>query len=597
MSTFISEPGTRLGGRYRLEDRVNGSGGWLAWKAIDETLARPVAVLTFAPGFPRVGEVVTAARAASRLTDARLAQVFDVEDTWDQAAYVVMEWVASDSLDDLLTDGPLDPGRAAEIIAEGAEAMASAHAAGLAHLCLNPGSLRWSPVGGVKIAGVGIDAALAGITANDPVVADTRGLGRLLYAALTAHWPGPDWPGLPPAPEVDGHPRAPHQVRAGIPAALDDIACQALFQQDGRRGGAPLTTPGLLADALAEVMPAPMLPPPAAIPGGRGSRGNRSGRRAARDAGFQHGADTRYDAGFRQDLDPGYDADFRRGPDTAYDSDFQRGLDSAYGQGYGSDGGYGSGPGQHGDGDGTAAGPGGGYWDHGAGGPGRPFAPPGHGRPSLGNGAKVLIGAVAVLVVAVVAVLALRGLGNGGSAAAGSGGHHPATSAPPKTSKVGVLTPASAHGFDAYSSPAQDSGNENDNMAASAIDGNPKTSWQTQYYFGDPAFGGLKPGTGLILDMRSPVRLASVQVQFGSVPGANVRIEVGNSNVRAPATLSNFTTVASASDVSGSYTFQAHSSATGRYVLVWFTKLPPRTAGSQKQYQAEIFNIVVRGSH
>ena len=33
--------------------------------AIDETLARPVAVLTFAPGFPRLREVVTAARAAS----------------------------------------------------------------------------------------------------------------------------------------------------------------------------------------------------------------------------------------------------------------------------------------------------------------------------------------------------------------------------------------------------------------------------------------------------------------------------------------------------------------------------------------------------
>ncbi|HEY7879941.1 MAG TPA: AMP-binding protein, partial [Streptosporangiaceae bacterium] len=71
MSTFISEPGTRLGGRYRLEDRVSDASGWAAWKAIDEILARPVAVLTFAPGFPRISEVLTAARAASRLTDAR----------------------------------------------------------------------------------------------------------------------------------------------------------------------------------------------------------------------------------------------------------------------------------------------------------------------------------------------------------------------------------------------------------------------------------------------------------------------------------------------------------------------------------------------
>src|SRR5262249_35509340 len=137
MSTFISEPGTRLGGRYRLEDRVSATGGWSGWKGIDERLARPGGVLTVAPGVPRRREVVTAARAASRLTDARLAQVFDVEENWDQA-YVVMEWVAGDSLQDMLADGPLDPGQSAEIIAEGAEALASAHAAGVAHLCLTP---------------------------------------------------------------------------------------------------------------------------------------------------------------------------------------------------------------------------------------------------------------------------------------------------------------------------------------------------------------------------------------------------------------------------------------------------------------------------
>ena len=89
----MSEPGTRLGGRYRLEDRIAAGSGWAAWKAIDETLARAVTVFTFAQGFPRITEVVTAARAASGLTDPRLAQVFDVEDAWDRA-YIVMEWAA-----------------------------------------------------------------------------------------------------------------------------------------------------------------------------------------------------------------------------------------------------------------------------------------------------------------------------------------------------------------------------------------------------------------------------------------------------------------------------------------------------------------------
>jgi serine/threonine protein kinase len=258
VSTFTSEPGTRLGGRYRLEDRVAAAAGWAAWKAIDETLARAVTVLTFAPGFPSLREVVTAARAASRLNDPRFAQVFDVEDDWDHA-YIVTEWAGGDSLDDMLAAGPLDAARGARIVAEAAEAMSAAHAAGLAHLCLAPDSLRWTPGGGVKITGLGINAALTGASAEDPALADTRRLGMLLYAALTGHWPGPDCPTLPPAPLADGLPCSPRQVRAGVPAALDEITSQTLMLA-GPDGGFPLTTPGQLAGALLAAIPPVPIP-------------------------------------------------------------------------------------------------------------------------------------------------------------------------------------------------------------------------------------------------------------------------------------------------------------------------------------------------
>src|SRR6516164_1979602 len=182
MSTFTSEPGTRLAGRYRLVDQVAAGSGWTMWKAMDETLARPVSVLTFAPGFPRIPQVVTAARAASRLTDPRLAQVFDVEDGGGQA-YVVLEWVGGETLTDLLADGPLDPCRACALMADAARALAGAHAAGQAHLRLAPDALRWTRSSGVKITGLGIDAALAdsGLSETaDPAVTDTRDLAALL---------------------------------------------------------------------------------------------------------------------------------------------------------------------------------------------------------------------------------------------------------------------------------------------------------------------------------------------------------------------------------------------------------------------------------
>jgi putative peptide zinc metalloprotease protein len=157
----------------------------------------------------------------------------------------------------------------------------------------------------------------------------------------------------------------------------------------------------------------------------------------------------------------------------------------------------------------------------------------------------------------------------------------------------GVLEPVRAAGFDVLESPEQDPGNEDSVTAPQAIDGHPATAWRTQYYLGSPVFGGLKKGSGLILDMGRPVRISAVTVTFGPVPGADVSIEVGNRDTLSAATLATFRTVARARHVGGTHTFRAARAARGRYVLIWFTKLPPAGTG---QYAAEIFNIVVRGS-
>src|ERR1700753_2322551 len=195
MSTYTSEPGTRLAGRYRLGDQVNNGAGWAYWKATDEKPGPSGSVLAFAARVPRVTEAVTAARSASRLNDPRFAQVFDVEDA-DDGAYVVLEWVAGESLLDMLSEGPLERPPAASLMVEAAQAIAMAHDTGLAHLRLDPACLHWTARGGVKIAGLGIDAALAGPAltapagdAEDPQLTDTRDLARLLYAALTGYWP------------------------------------------------------------------------------------------------------------------------------------------------------------------------------------------------------------------------------------------------------------------------------------------------------------------------------------------------------------------------------------------------------------------------
>jgi eukaryotic-like serine/threonine-protein kinase len=602
MTTYMSEPGTRLGGRYRLEDRIAAGSGWAAWKAIDETLARAVTVFTFAQGFPRIAEVVTAARAASRLTDPRLAQVFDVEDAWDRA-YIVMEWAAGETLDDLLSSGPLEPNRGARMIAEAAAALASAHAAGVAHMCLSPGSVRWSPTGEVKVVGLGIDAALAGLTSEDPVLTDTTGLGKLLYAALTGCWPGNDCPSLPPAPVADGEPRSPRQVAAGIPMIFSDLACRAL-QLSSREGSPAITTPGEFSKALfAAIPPAPVpsAPPPPVY------RSNPSdfavdpdddpywpGRKRNRDADVGTAA-----GGWR---------DYDRGPSTGWPGD-DRYAATDYGRGPA--GGYGGQPprdgtAMYGNGDYAAADPyaaGAGAYANGQADLGRPGErAPGHrsnygkrgprSLPLIGSTkipVRILAAAGALVLVAVVATVTFWP-SSGPKPLTGS--HASSGPTTPVTSSVTALQPVKATGFDPLN--LADQNNENSQYAANAIDKSSRSFWASQWYKSSE-FGGLKTGAGLLIEMAKPVTFRSVVVTFGTVPpGSDVKLLVGNSDERSQANLSSMTTVASANGASGKVTFRVTSSVKGRFLVIWFTKLPPKS-GSGQWYMAQVFNVVVHG--
>jgi hypothetical protein len=525
MSTYTSEPGTRLAGRYRLEDQVDAGGGWALWKAIDEILARAVTVLMFAENFPRVREAVTAARAASRLNDSRLSQVFDVDDSGERA-YIVMEWVAGESLADMLSDGPLDPAWAAALVAEAAQAISVAHAAGLAHLKLVPGSLRWTSGGGAKITGLGMDAAIAGAGtdedgAEDPAVVDTRHLAWLMYAAVTGYWPGPQDTGLPPAPADDGSVCTPRQVSAGVPATVDSIITQAMFGRQARNGDT-ISTPLEFADALAEVA-APAVPTP--VP-------------------FDEVEQTTWNA------DAGHTARYNSPPADAPPWSV---------------------PGSAGARGGNA----------GRGGANRS----GRSRRRSSGAAKVLISAIIVVVLVAVAAVAwaFSHSSTGSSNTRASGGNGSASkSASPSTASNVVLKAVSATAAD------------NPGDAAAAIDGSTSTDWHSQFYVGNPVFGGYpKKGTGLILDMGTQVKLSQIQVQFGPTGGGSVQVGIGNSD--NPASNSGFTTVASSSGAQATTNFSVSSSAKGRYVLLWFTSLPP-LPGNANEYEAQVYNVVVRGS-
>jgi len=237
-----------LGGRFRLDERVTTAGGLPLWKATDELLRRPVSIHLLPSGVPVPPRVVEAVQAAARVSDPRLATIYDTDYDTD-GPYIVSEWTRGTHLEDLVLSGLPRPALAAAMIADAADALAVAHQAGRPHLCLGPRSLRWDTGSGLKITGLGIDAALSGTGAADPAAADTMALARMLYALLTGFWPGDEPTTLPVAPRHKGRVYTPRQVRAGVPGVLDAITCHALqLQPPG--APRPVLTPAGLAMAL-----------------------------------------------------------------------------------------------------------------------------------------------------------------------------------------------------------------------------------------------------------------------------------------------------------------------------------------------------------
>ena len=247
-----------LGGRFRLDERVTAAGGLSGslWRATDELLCRPVAIHLLPRGVRVPARVMAAVQAAARVNDPRLATIYDTD--YDiEGPYIVSEWVRGTHLEDLVLSGLPRPALAAAMIADAADALAVAHRAGRPHLALSPRSLRWDPGSGLKITGLGIDAALSGADVVDPAgvagvagVADTMALGRMLYALLTGCWPGDEVTALPAAPRHNGHVYTPRQVRAGVPGVLDAITCHALQLH----GTSALLSPAGLAAALRAVL-------------------------------------------------------------------------------------------------------------------------------------------------------------------------------------------------------------------------------------------------------------------------------------------------------------------------------------------------------
>ena len=146
---------------------------------------------------------------------------------------------------------------------------------------------------------------------------------------------------------------------------------------------------------------------------------------------------------------------------------------------------------------------------------------------------------------------------------------------------VQVLTPARVAAF----GPAGTADGDDPQRAALAIGGDRARPWISQWY-ATARFGALKQGTGLLLDMGRPVTVASVRLSLVN-SGADIQLRAGSKPV--PAWLP---VVAHVSNAGRTAQLKPGAPVHVRYLLIWFTKLPPDNAG---HYQAAVYRITVRG--
>ncbi|WP_231496052.1 murein biosynthesis integral membrane protein MurJ [Cellulomonas sp. HZM] len=225
--------GTVLSGRYRvLEPAPSDLPGSSSWRATDQILDRVVRVRVLSSG--HISQALDGARRAALVTDARLVRVLDVG-THEGHGYVVTENVAGPSLADLLASGPLTADQARAVVGEAAAALEVARRRGVHHLALRPSAVHVTDDGRVVVSGLGLDAGLLGTVARDAHTttrADTVGLVRVLYAALTGRWPADDAlaqiVGLPAAPTDGDALVGPADVVADVPADLDTLCVVTL---------------------------------------------------------------------------------------------------------------------------------------------------------------------------------------------------------------------------------------------------------------------------------------------------------------------------------------------------------------------------------
>ena len=149
-------------GRYEILEEIGRGAMGAVFRARDPLIDRIVAIKTINVGLSRVEAEAfeqrfdREARSAGRLNHPNIVTIYDVGKSGD-VAYIAMELLEGQSLRDILDSGVvLPPSTIADIAAQIADGLDSAHQAGVIHCDIKPANIVVLPRGLVKITDFGI---------------------------------------------------------------------------------------------------------------------------------------------------------------------------------------------------------------------------------------------------------------------------------------------------------------------------------------------------------------------------------------------------------------------------------------------------------
>ncbi|HJZ46682.1 MAG TPA: protein kinase [Roseiflexaceae bacterium] len=279
-------------GPYRLLEQLGAGGMATVFKAYHAAMDRYVAIkvlpehlardTTFRARFQRE------ARTIARLEHRYILPVYDVAED-DGIPYLVMRLTDGGDMAGLIANGALSLDRAAELVAQVAEALAYAHRQGVIHRDVKPANVLISRDGDALLSDFGIAKIYAetlqltneGFMIGTPIYmapeqlqgkavdarTDIYSLGVVLYQALTGESPFvAETPLAVAMMHIHNPLRPPRQLNPAIPESIERVVLRALAKNPDDRFQAAGEVAVALREALAaHYSAAPVMPEPPPI--------------------------------------------------------------------------------------------------------------------------------------------------------------------------------------------------------------------------------------------------------------------------------------------------------------------------------------------